>query len=198
MGETCIGDNMGEAQKAFFADVAEFGRQSGVGSTALSNLAVRVIEAAKAGLIEPYNANRIYNVYVEASKNAGGTPGSIKSNVSKLRKIIELGTRFRESDTIVDDVARIRDELPNPKSLFEGLVDIARRRIERKRKLSDDEIRKVLTKAPKRPAAVNSVDGWQTVAEKVKKLVATNNKDGIETAIAIRDQIDSYITGVEQ
>jgi hypothetical protein len=183
--------DLGERMGAFFADVDELGRQSGLGTAALTSLADRVIAAASDGLITPPDAQAIYDRYAAASKGAGGTPGSIKTNISKIRKLIELGGQ-NDGAQIADVAKRIRDDIADAKSPFEGLVEVARCRLRAKRKLTDDEIRAALTKAG--PKAKSS--GWTALARRVDALVAV--KDAVEpaelvAACAIINRIAAFI-----
>jgi hypothetical protein len=175
---------------AFLAEVDKLGSQAGLGMAALTILADRVIAAAIDGSIEPRNAKDIYDRYAAASKNAGGTPGSIKTNTSKIKKLIELGGQS-DGAQIADDAARIRDDVADAKSPFEGLVEVARRRLKAKCKLTDEEIRAALTRAE--PRAKSS--GWAALARRVDALVAAKDVEQAELAAAraILDQITEFI-----
>jgi len=163
--------------------------QSSLGTTALAKLATCVVEAARDGLIRPKDATSIFESYATASKKAGGTPGSIKTNSSKIRKLIELGC-MPEGKQLADDAMRMRDrgEVENPKSAFEGLVNIARLRLKEKRKLSEDEIKMALAKAPKRERAKPAPKG-DVVAE-FERLVAAATE--VELSV-IRDRLNERI-----
>jgi hypothetical protein len=195
------GHNSGNRLKAFLDDVVvDLGRQSARGTTALSDLAIRVIEAAHDGVLQPQAAKAIYERYAEASKSAGGTVGSVKSNTSKIKKLIELGC-LPDGLRIAEEAMGMRDGVDNPKSVFEGLVEVARLR-QAKDELTNDEIKMVLAKAPKqakpKPAGGDASPGWQDVAKHINALVSTKDRAGLEAAIAIRDQIDSYVAEVSE
>jgi hypothetical protein len=183
--------DIGERAKAFLAEVDKLGSQAGLGTAALTSLADRVIAAASDGVIRPEHAKDIYKRYADASKNAGGTPGSIKTTISKIKKLIELGGQS-DGAQIADDAARIRDDGADAKSPFEGLVEVARRRLRAKRKLTDEEIRAALTKAEPRA----KLSGWAALAKRVDALVAAKaavEEAELEEARAILDQIAAFI-----
>ena len=104
-------NSISERVTSFLEEVAALGRQSALGTTALTSLAERVIAAASDGLIQPSDAPAIYERYAEANKGAGGTPGSIKTNVSKIRKLIELGC-LPEGAQMADDAAHMLHPAP--------------------------------------------------------------------------------------
>ena len=188
-------NNFSTQLATFLEEVDQLGEQSALGATALTALAQRVIAAASDGLIEPQAAPGIYQRYAAASKKAGGTPGSIKTNVSKIEKLIELGN-LNDGPQAAEHAARLREKIANAKSPFEGLVEVARRRCKEKRKLNDDEISMALTKAAPKPKADST--GWEAVAKKVGALVATKDKEGLDDAIAIRDKLETYIEACQQ
>jgi hypothetical protein len=180
-------NSQGKKVKALLADVDNLGKESARGTTALSDLAMRVVEAACDGVITPKDAKPIYERYATASKKAGGTPGSIKTTVSKIRKLIEIGGQ-NDGMQLADDVVRMRGEVDNAKPPFDGLVDDARLRLKEKRRLNDDEIKTALAKAPKREKAKPAPKG-DVVAE-FEKLVAAATEAEL---IAIRDRLNQRI-----
>jgi hypothetical protein len=186
-------NSIGERVSAFFNDVDALGKQSALGTTALTSLAERVVAAASDGLIQPTNAQAIFERYAKANLGAGGTPGSVKTNTSKIRKLIELGC-LPEGAQISDDAARMREDVANAKSPFEGLVEVARSRLSAKRKLSDDEIRTALTKAKPRPKAASGE--WLAISKRVSTLVAAKEDVGpdvLEMAREIKIELkDSF------
>jgi hypothetical protein len=187
-------NSISERISAFLDDVAALGKQSALGVTALTTLADRVIAAASDGLVQPRDAAAIYERYAAASKGAGGTPGSIKTNVSKIRKLIELGC-LPEGAQIADDAVRMRDDLENAKSPFEGLVDVARTRLRVQHKLTNDEIRAALTKAKPKPKAASGE--WLALSKRVRALVASKEDvdlQVLEVASAIKDRIEGFIS----
>jgi hypothetical protein len=188
---SCSNSDQAEDIGDFLAEVDKLGSQAGLGMAALTILADRVIAAARDGSIEPRNAQAIYERYAAASRGAGGTPGSIKTNTSKIKKLIELGC-LPDVAQIADDAARIRDDGANAKSPFEGLVEVARLRLREKRKLTDEEIRAALTRAG--PKAKSS--GWAALAKRVDALVAAKDaveEAELEEARAILNQIAEFI-----
>jgi hypothetical protein len=190
-----VGHNIADLQKIFFQDVTALGLETGLGTTALSRFGLRVIKAASDGLIEPGQATAIYQVYADASKSAGGTPGSIKTNASKLRKLIELGC-LPDGEQLADDAMRMRDEIENAKPPFDGLVEVARQRLKATQKLSADDIKSTLTKAP--PKVKSTANEWQSIAKGVTALVATAkdrelSDDDVKVVKAIRDQLNTII-----
>ncbi len=176
-----VGHNSGNKLLAFLNNVVDdLGIQSARGTTALSDLAMRVVEAAHAGVLQPEAAKTIYERYASAAKNAGGTHGSVKTNTSKIKKLIELGC-LPDGLRIAEDTILIRDGIKEPKSAFEALVDVARLRLKEKRKLTGEEITTASSKAPRKAKA---------------KDAPKQDEDGaIEGVLGIIDRLDSYIGG---
>ena len=191
-------NSLGEKVQAFLTEVDELGKQSALGTTALAKFVERVIEAATDSLIKPYQAKGIYERYATASKNAGGTPGGISANASKLKRIIELCNQNYGAQ-VIDDALRMRTELSNVKSLLDGLADLARQRLNEKRALTDDEIRAALTKKPKAKPEAKPKPEVTLNSNPYKipwtQIIASEDRAGL---IAIRDEIDARISEIDR
>jgi hypothetical protein len=71
---------------------------------------------------------------------------------------------------LVDEALGLRKSVEKPKPFVDGLVEVARVRLELKRKPSSTQIIAALTKVPPKAKAVTAE--WQTVAKTVGKLSA--------------------------
>jgi|ERR1035437_940393 hypothetical protein len=186
-----VGDNKRDGMRGeVFKNAARIGEHSGPGDTPIYKLATLAIEASYNGLIEPTDAKLLFQEYKDASKKAGGTPGSTKTNASKLRKLIEFGC-FPDSEQAAERAASLRKFVKKAKPPFDGLVEVARYRLKLQRKLTNDEIAAAITKAP--PKAKAKASEWQAVAKTVGKLLAVKDAAAIDHAITIRDQLNNYI-----
>jgi hypothetical protein len=144
--------------KVLLESVSRLGGQSALGMTALLQLGMTVIDAAQDGVVKPSSATLIAQHYADGCKNAGGTPGSVKTNASKIRKLIELGC-LNHGPQLAQNALRMRDDIQNPKSPFETLVEVARRCVKsRDRELSGDEIAVAIAKVA--PKVKSKASGW--------------------------------------
>jgi cysteinyl-tRNA synthetase len=164
-----------EARKEFFQEVAALGKRVGLGATALEELVTRVLAAACDSLIKPEDAKLIYHRYAKASATAGGTKASLKTNTSKIKKLIELGNH-NDGRQLIAEADRLRKTVPNQKSLVEGLAQVSRELKKAKRLLNEDEIKTALTRAPPKAKAAPSSDS------DVKALIATKDTGAMMAA----------------
>jgi hypothetical protein len=142
-----IGHNIVGEKKRFYETVESLGLTEGVGSTSRTHLAKCVLGAAEKSLIKPHEAKFIFHSYAEASKRGGGTPGSTDTNVSKIKKLIEFGNQ-NDGYAVAEDAMRLHPDVENAKSLFEGLVQVARVYLKERRRLTDEELTVALSKVP--------------------------------------------------
>ena len=197
-----------EMRKDFFKDVNKFGKESGVGSSALARLGLRCVRAAADGLISiekptkggKDDATVIYEAYTASdSKHAEHTAGGSKANASKLRQLIALGCMTTcDGVEVASNTVRLREEMEGqelkPKALFAGLVDVARAQLEVDSALSDDTIKEALTKTT---ADKTLEKEWKAVAKKIEGLVTGENaaklKDQSPEAVQIQELVSAYV-----
>jgi hypothetical protein len=139
--------------QALLSSAVHYGSQAAFGVTALQLLGLDVIEASFEGWVRPESANAIAQNYVDGSKNAGGTPGSVNTLASKFRKLMGLG-KLNDGPKIAKEALRLRSEIEKPKSPFETLVELARHCLKSKScDLADDEIKIIIAKQKREQAA---------------------------------------------
>ena len=194
LSEAVAGPGPGHNRLQVVLDSATLlGGQSALGGTALLQLGMTVIEAAHDGIVRPETATAIAQHYADGCKNADGTPGSVKTNASKLRKLIELG-KLNDGPKLAKDALRVRENIENPKSPFETLVPVVRHCLKSKScELADDEIGVVIAKAPPKKNSKAKTSDWQSVAIQVCELIAVKDEDGLRAAHAIRAQLNNYL-----
>lgn len=171
-------------------DIAAFGKQSGVGSTSLQRLGLRVVRAAADGLIstekpkvgEKSDAVRIYEAYAaNDSKNSEHSLGGMRANASKLNALIGLGCMTTCDGVVVADRTVIawdrmaKAEL-KPKPLFAGLVDVARAQLGSDKELDDAAIEVALTKSK---ADKTIEKEWAGIQKKVEALITGESPHGL-------------------
>jgi hypothetical protein len=198
-----------EMRRDFFKDVNKFGKESGVGASALGRLGMRALRAAADGLLsiaKPQgggkdDATLVYEAYTSMdSKHAEHTAGGAKANASKLRQVIGMGCMTTISDPVAigNRVVRIREEMEGadlkPKALFAALVDVARDQQASDTELTDDAIRAACTKTK---ADKSLEKEWEAIAKRVEGLVTGENaaklKDQSPRAIQIQELVTEHI-----
>lgn len=155
-----------------FADVGKLGRENGQGKKSLVALCEKLVQAAEGGFIVPDDAEKFYKKFRDESAKASGKfaaadqdGNSLKANVSKLRRLIIVGSMwggFAESDGAFtspwDMFEMARDmhvqssagedrDLLRSKGTYETLVNVARRQLDEKQRnvvLTEEDVRQVV------------------------------------------------------
>lgn len=121
---------------------------------AMVDIALRVAEEAAIGAVGSQDADRIYTKFRDETTETdeGQGESSRASQVSKLRKIIELGAVMgKPAKAILERVVDVHESVNKGerkiKSTYEVLVWVAREQLKRPRRpFSDDEIRRLVIK----------------------------------------------------
>jgi hypothetical protein len=166
-------------------EVTSLGAEAALGKDSLPKLAHRVVRAAADGVVgtgkdsdKRDDAAKLYEDYVKgASKKAihEHTDGGVKAQVSKLRKLIEMG-----SMTIIDPVDvmnrahAVRQKLQEAgvdlKPAYASYVDLAREQLDSPGAALDDAaIEGVVSKAPPKEKTVEKE--LEAIHRRVEKLV---------------------------
>lgn len=179
-----------EARKEFFQEVGALGKRVGLGATALEELVTRVMDAACDSLIKPEDAKLIYQRYAKAA-NPAGTGASLRTNTSKIKKLIQLGNH-NDGRQLIAEAKRLRGTVEKSKSLVEGLVEVSRRHQEAKRLLNEDEIKAALVRPePKAKAKSDDIEAliaakdWDRLRAIISKIEAAM-ESGAEIPVALQ------------
>lgn len=143
-----------------YEGIAKFGYQVGVADRAMAILATMVAEMAAAGDIDMDDASQAYNVFLEERRDGAGLPriagADTKSDavqISKLRRFIEVGARFRKrgvrmlertSTMHMKELSLLDQDQLRYRGEYNALIEVARRAARDGHVLNDAEIRKLL------------------------------------------------------
>ncbi len=144
-------------------EVREFGRLEAQGKDALPMLAIKVAQAAEAGVItldkDAEGVDDFARVYTEYTKARGKkavhehTAGGLKANISKLRQIGTAATMPTcDFITTINNLVEKRDEMvqvkdgPKVKPCYAAIVDAARTQITQADDLTADQIVEAIRK----------------------------------------------------
>ncbi|MGE0677786.1 hypothetical protein [Pseudolabrys sp.] len=194
----------------FMSDVREFGRQSAQGRDALPMLAVAAVRAAHEGVISLDkdsegidDAKRMFDEYTKAEGAKAvheRTAGGMRANVSKLRKLVQMGTlTYCDPVDVLNRAVIMRRETlaADPKSAvkpaYAFYVDTARAQIEQDSALTDDQLKAVMAKPE---GAEKTVEGQLERAKKIlDDLISGENglTDKSPEVMAAHEQITSRI-----
>ena len=183
---------------------AHLGGQSTLGVKALLQLGLTTIEAAQDDIIKPETAKRIAQRYCEGCAEAGGTPGSVKTLTSKLRKFVEIGNQYKDALTLAKEALRVRDEMAGtavkPKSPFETLVEIARFYLKEKRTdLADDEIAAVIRRQKaEKETEQEQDDEPESPSYEIPWADILDSKNDREALIAFRKEIVARLRQIDR
>lgn len=196
------------------SDVRQFGRDDAAGGDAMPKLGLRVVQAAYDGVIDTTkdsdgrdDAARIYEEYVKAkSKKAihNHTDGGLKANVSKLRKLVELGGSPKvDGVNVMERAYTLRGEMvaaeEKVKSAYAAYVDVARRQLEADDDLTDEEIKAAMRKGEGSEKTV--LGELKRAAKILDALVTGEGKNGLkdqeEDTIAALEHVNTRITMLE-
>lgn len=200
--------------------VQGLGRDAAEGKDALPKLAHAVVRAAHEGVIDTQKDNdgndgaaRVYYKYAEQqSKRAihEHSEGGVKANISKLRKLLEMGSMpiidpvdvMNRAATIREDMRQNGEEM---KPAYASYVDIAREQLNNPGKaLDDDELKACISKSPRPDKTLE--DELRSIHKKLDGLVSGDNakkfKDQsseiIQAEELLRQRLASFMIATSQ
>ena len=181
-------------------DVGRLGRDNGNGKRSLVALVERVVEASNQGVCGTDDAERIYKKFRDEAAKSGGAlaaaeqdDASMKVQVSKLRRFIEVGKGFDDPWTIFEMARDMHTQAMacddkkdlRVKSTYEALVSVARRQLDEERKgvpLTEEDIRDVLFKPAEDKKETTALDMVKAALKSVMHAIEGRKASGEKAA----------------
>lgn len=186
-------------------EVAALGRDAASGKDSLPKLAHRLVRAAHEGVISTQvgqdgldDAHRLYTSYAEKQSKTAiheHTAGGFKANVSKMRKLIEMGSMpIIDPVDVMNRTVGIRQKMQEAdeatKPAYASYVDVAREQLANPgRALTDDEIKGVCAKPAPAEKTVDKI--LKDCHKKLERLITGEGglKDQSEQVIAAEEAL---------
>jgi hypothetical protein len=196
-------------------EVRGFGRDAAHGKDSLPKLAHKLVRAAADGIITTDkdsegrdDAHKLYEDYAKEQSSKAiheHTDGGIKANVSKVRKLIEMGSLpIIDPVDVMNRASIVREAIrkADPKLLkptYAGLVDVARAQLESPgTALTDEELKGIVSKGEREDKTV--VDELKSIHKKLENLITGEKglKDQSPEIVAAHEQITARLAALLQ
>lgn len=170
----------------FTKAVRKLGEEASLGRDSLPKLAQTVVRAASDGIIEPENAEKIYEDYARAEGKKAvheHSAGGKKANVSKLRQLIAMGCNPKvDGVEVMQDAFEARNNMiadsMKVKAAYAFYVDVARAQAKTDDPLSKEFLEELAVKPE--PNA-KTIEGELKKVEKIlEALVTGENRDKLQ------------------